>query len=120
PSSFIVLDALPRTAHGKLDIGALRDSDEAFSAPPKKHVPLEGKLEKALAMIWETLLGRSHISRYDNFFDLGGHSLLAIRLVNRIEEALDVRVPIRVLFDRPTIAAIVSFIDSAAKEHESA
>ncbi|WP_426751896.1 amino acid adenylation domain-containing protein [Myxococcus sp. Y35] len=102
PSAFVVLDALPLTPNGKLDRralpapGALGSDTEAFTEP-------RTPLEKQVAGIWSEVLGRPDISVTANFFDLGGHSLLATQVVSRVQEALGVPLPVRTLFEAPTI-----------------
>jgi acyl carrier protein len=60
--------------------------------------------------IWIELLGTENVGIQDSFFKLGGHSLLAIRLISRIEGALNVRIPIQILFDRPTIKTLTEYV----------
>jgi hypothetical protein len=111
PSSFVWLDELPLSPNGKLDRKALpphererRDSQEGASAP-------RTPVEEILGGIWSELLGVEHISVEDNFFELGGHSLLATRLVSRVREALKVEVPLRGLFESPTLSAFAALVE---------
>ena len=110
PSGFVVVNALPRTAHGKLDVGALPDPEEMFFASETGIILPVGELEMRLAAIWETLLSRRQIGRHDNFFDLGGHSLLAVRVINQIENLIEVRLSVAQFFENPTIGALASLI----------
>jgi amino acid adenylation domain-containing protein len=83
PAAYIPLSDLPLTGNGKLDRDGLPRSD-AIAFPQRDiEVPI-GRIEIALAAIWESILGVKDVGRYDNFFDLGGHSLLAIRLLDRM------------------------------------
>jgi amino acid adenylation domain-containing protein len=109
PSDFVLLDALPLTSAGKLDRRALpapeaRTDDEGY-APP------ETAAEELLAEIWAGLLGRERVGIYDNFFDLGGHSLLAPQVFSRIEDIFQVELPLRVLFEAPTVAQLANLIE---------
>lgn len=102
PSAFVELDRLPLTATGKLDRRALPAPDadayanEEFSEP-------EGETEKLLAKVWQELLRVPRIGRNDNFFELGGHSLLAMQAMVRIRTALGLDIPIRTLFENPSL-----------------
>ena len=110
PAAFVWLAALPLTANGKLDRAALPapsapESDAADTAA----APRSG-VETAIAKIWAELLGRNSFSRHDDFFAVGGHSLLAIQLLARLRENFRVDVPVRRLFDTPTIEGVARFI----------
>ncbi|WP_431936054.1 amino acid adenylation domain-containing protein [Micromonospora sp. RP3T] len=113
PAAVVVLDALPRTAQGKLDRRRL-------PAPAGDDVTVAvfeepaGETERALAGIWRDLLGRDRVSRRDDFFALGGHSLLATRLVNRISDTLGLRVSLRDVFTHSTLAGLAGMVDSTA------
>ena len=119
PSTFVFLTGLPLLPTGKIDRRALPQPEWGNAWSADRYLPPTSETEVKLVQIWQEVLKLDRVGITDNFFELGGHSLLAIRLVNRIKEALNVRVPIRTLFDSPTIAAVASFIDSAATEHES-
>jgi amino acid adenylation domain-containing protein len=118
PSAFVTLESLPLTPNGKVDRRAL-------PAPPRdsvdgEYVEPRNETEKTLAAIWhEVLGGRAGIG--DNFFEAGGHSLLAIQLLWRINEACGVELPMRTLFERPTIATLAESIDAvrwSSRENE--
>jgi acyl carrier protein len=87
-----------------VDSGAAIDS--GFVAP-------RGPVEEVLAGIWSHLLGVERVGREDSFFDLGGHSLLATRVMSRVGEAFRVDVPLRALFEAPTVAALAERVESA-------
>ncbi|WXK34589.1 amino acid adenylation domain-containing protein (plasmid) [Mycetohabitans rhizoxinica] len=105
PSAFVRLDALPLTPNGKLDRRALPAPNADAFAHQAYEAP-QGELETTLAAIWAELLGVEKISRHDNFFALGGHSLLAVRMASCSRTALNVSIPIRMLFETPTVAAL--------------
>jgi amino acid adenylation domain-containing protein/FkbH-like protein len=109
PSAFVVLTELPLTANGKLDRHSLPlPGSEAFASAPFEE-PV-GELETALADIWRQLLNVEKVGRCDNFFDLGGHSILATRVVSRVGDLLDVQLPMKVLFDGPTVSDVAGWI----------
>ncbi len=104
PSAFVALDALPLTAHGKLDRAALPApvvETAVFRAP-------EHPLEQTVADVFATVLGVDRTGLDDNFFALGGNSLLATQVAARLGAALDARVPARLLFTAPTVAALAA------------
>lgn len=112
PASIAVLDQMPLTPNGKLDRRRLPlvDVQAASGRPP--FVAASTPEERALAEIWSDLLGVPTIGATDNFFDLGGHSLLATRLVSRIRTALDVHIPLRGVFEAPTIGAMARHVSA--------
>lgn len=100
PTRYVVMEQIPLTAHGKVDLSRLippASLDQGTMAP-------RSGLEHAIAAIWSAELGVPIQSAQDNFFELGGHSLLAAQVVGRVCEALDVDIPLRELFDSPTVA----------------
>jgi amino acid adenylation domain-containing protein len=108
PSRFMFLDKLPHSANGKIDKAAL----PAASQIPRRSGS-EGPtnpLERVLSAIWADVLHFDQIGRHDNFFDLGGHSLLATQVMSRVREALDIEVPLRWLFEAPTIAGLAAAV----------
>jgi amino acid adenylation domain-containing protein len=109
PASFVPIPALPINANGKLDRPALArlvPATVADAATPATAT------EEAIARIWREVLERDQLSIHDSFFDLGGHSLLATRVVAKINEALEVELPLRRLFELPTVAQLAAAIDA--------
>ncbi|HXQ69848.1 MAG TPA: AMP-binding protein, partial [Pyrinomonadaceae bacterium] len=111
PSSFVVLDALPLTPNGKLDRNALPVVDQTEEKSEDKYVAPRTSAEERLAEIWAQVLGVNRVGVLDNFFELGGHSLLATRLVHEIRRAFAINLPLRSLFDEPTIAGLALTIE---------
>nr|WP_306459847.1 phosphopantetheine-binding protein [Dolichospermum heterosporum] len=110
PSHFVVLEKLPLTPNGKVD-------RKALPAPGKTVVATNIELpitetEKLLAQLWAKLLKYEVIARQDNFFNLGGHSLLATQLCYRIRDTFKVELPLRQVFESPTIIDLANYIDS--------
>ncbi|HEX3530491.1 MAG TPA: phosphopantetheine-binding protein, partial [Thermoanaerobaculia bacterium] len=108
PADFALVDALPLTPSGKVDRGALRarlPADEPAPTSPTTEPDgdLENEIEELVAGIWQDLLKRGHIGRDDNLFDVGAHSILAIEFTSRVYDALGIEVPLRLLFESPTV-----------------
>jgi amino acid adenylation domain-containing protein len=102
PSAFVELDQLPRTLNGKIDRKALPDLDSLRAEPELENVLLT-PIEEIVAGIWGEVLRLPAIGRTGNFFNLGGHSLLVTQVLARVREYLKVELPIRSIFDAPTL-----------------
>jgi acyl carrier protein len=111
PASVMLLDALPLTANGKLDRAALPLPDAA--APEDRYVAPRTPVEEQLAAIWAEVLKRDRLGIRDNFLELGGHSLLAIRVLGKISKTFGVRLPLRTLFDAPTVEQLGAALEAA-------
>jgi thioesterase domain-containing protein len=110
PSNFVTLEEFPRTPNGKVDRKALPAPDTARPKLEKDYVEPRTETEKLLAGIWSQLLGVDRVGIHDDFFDLGGHSMLAVRLFARIEAVTERKLPLTVLFQRPTVAQLAELI----------
>ncbi|HLL47353.1 MAG TPA: condensation domain-containing protein, partial [Longimicrobiaceae bacterium] len=111
PGALVVLDAMPLTEHGKVDRRALPApaGAESYAAPATP-------TEEVVAAIWAEVLGRDRVGVHEDFFELGGHSLLATRVVSRVRRALGVELPLRALFDAPTVAGTAARVGAALRD----
>jgi amino acid adenylation domain-containing protein len=110
PSAFVFLDSLPLLPSGKVDRRALPAPGVA-RADVATYVAPRTPVEETLAALWADLLRVERVGVEDNFFDLGGHSLLATQLVPRVRESLGVDVPLRGMFESPTVAALARYVE---------
>jgi amino acid adenylation domain-containing protein len=113
PATFLILDSLPLTPHGKVDRAALPAPQAGDRRHGQSFVPPRTPIERMLAGIWRELLGVERVGRQDDFFALGGHSLLAIRMLSRLRTAFDIELPLDVVFQRPTVGEQALAIDEA-------
>jgi amino acid adenylation domain-containing protein len=104
PSAFVMLDTLPLSSSGKVDrqqlpalAGERPELGETYVAP-------RTPLEQEIARIWEQVLKVKEVGVYDNFFALGGHSLLGTQVISRVNESLQIEMPLRAIFEQPTVA----------------
>jgi amino acid adenylation domain-containing protein len=135
PSSYIILEKLPRTLNGKVNRRALSKPDQfearEVALPEVKRELLPGHneagissnfsqmegsslletIKEMLLVIWKQVLGREELGVYDNFFDMGGHSLLATQVISGVRSTLQVEVPLRSLFELPTIAQFADHVE---------
>ncbi len=114
PATFSILNALPRTPSGKIDRQSLPEpmpeTEETSSMAPRTQV------ETQLVEIWQEILQTDNIGIQANFFDLGGHSLLATQVMSRVRNAFGVEIPLRSLFESPTIADLAVLVEQALVE----
>ncbi|MFV9632066.1 non-ribosomal peptide synthase/polyketide synthase [Mycobacterium neumannii] len=116
PAAVMVLESLPLTVNGKLDKRALPDPE--FISTVAYRAPRDDS-EQVLAALFGEVLGANRVGIDESFFDLGGHSLSATRLVARVRAELNVDVPIRALFDAPTVAGLAAWIHTNAADATS-
>ncbi|MDP9841725.1 non-ribosomal peptide synthetase [Streptosporangium lutulentum] len=114
PAAFVVLDELPLTPNGKVDRQALPHPDAERAVQHNAYVAPRTDTERAVTELCAATLGIERVGVEDNFFELGGHSLLATQLVFRLRDELGVELPLRVLFDSPTMAGIAAAVDGTA------
>jgi amino acid adenylation domain-containing protein len=113
PANFVFLDALPLTSNGKVNYRALPNPTPSHSQfeLESNFVAPRTPLEEKLSCIWAEVLGLERVGIDDNFFELGGHSLLATRLISRVRDTLSIELPLRSLFNAPTVASLTKFIE---------
>jgi hypothetical protein len=106
PSAFVLLEALPLSPNGKIDRKALPAPDRAGVESAGAYVAPRTPVEEAVAAVWAEVLGLPRVGAHDNFFDLGGHSLLATQVISRLRQSFPVDLPLRHLFEQPTVATL--------------
>jgi amino acid adenylation domain-containing protein len=107
PATFVAVDALPRTPSGKLDRRALPAPGGGRPTLAGGYVAPRTPAEETMASLWADVLGLERVGADDNFFtQLGGHSLLGTQLVSHVREAFGVELPLRALFEHPTVAGL--------------
>jgi amino acid adenylation domain-containing protein len=119
PSAAVVLDALPLTANGKLDVKALPAPDWTTTGPAGPREPANER-EAALCDAFAHVLGVPVVGADDDFFALGGHSVLIMRLGSRVRTVLGVDVPMPVLFEKPTPAGLATWITQHSSTQQKA
>jgi surfactin family lipopeptide synthetase A len=116
PAAFIVLDQLPLTTSGKVDRRALPVPNVQQPLNDETYVAPRTPVEQTLTEIWATLLGLPRVGVHDDFFEAGGHSLLVTQLITRTNEAFQIALPIRAIFERPNIAQLAELVVSKQLE----
>jgi acyl carrier protein len=112
PAHFVSLDALPRTRNGKVDRKALPAPGATDLAPRLRATTPRTPTEEMLVSAFREVLEREDFGVFDSFFDLGGHSLMAMRLMSKVRLASGIDLPIRNLFERPSVAALAEAVDA--------
>ena len=118
PTAFVALKTLPLTPNGKIDLKRL-PKPELESLTSKTFTAPRNSTEKLIASIWANLLEIKQIGIHHNFFELGGHSLLATQVVSRIKQAFSIEIPLRSLFENPTVAELAQRIETTLWVKES-
>ena len=117
PSLYVVVKELPLTANGKVDRRVLAEMAARAESVVNRggYVAARNLTEEVVVEIWQQVLKVEHVGVEDNFFELGGHSLLATRVMARVQAAFQVDVPLRVLFEEPTVAGLAANIEHARR-----
>jgi len=120
PSNFVVMDALPLTLNGKLDRRALPEPGKSRPDLDAPFVAPRTPVEEQLAQIWAEVLDLDQVGIHDNFLDLGGNSLMATQVISRVRDAFQVELPLRSLFETPTVADLAVAIVQTQADEETA
>jgi amino acid adenylation domain-containing protein len=116
PSTFVLLDELPLTPNGKVDRRALPAPGEARPEEDEDFVAPSTPIEELLSRLWAEVLSVQSVGMRDDFFALGGHSLLATRLISRVRESFGVELPLRSLFEAPTVRDLSAHLEAALRD----
>ncbi len=119
PSAFVLLDAMPLTPSGKVDRRALPAPDYSRAEDEDDYVASRTPTEELLTGLWSRVLGMRRVGVQDNFFDIGGHSLLATQLMSGVRESFKLEVPLRTLFEAPTVCELAARIDAMAADSDA-
>ena len=109
PARIIILDTLPLTPNGKVDSAAL--TEPLLEIDTSSQIP-NTETERELMRIWSEVLNLKSVGTHQNFFELGGHSLLAGQIISRVRERFKTEMPLRAMFEKPTIAQLAAELDS--------
>lgn len=111
PSNFVSVESIPLSPNGKVDHHALpaERTDEA----ERPYLAPRNETERRISEFWVAMLGVPRAGVYDHFFELGGHSLLGTQVISRIRRTFQVEIPLRTLFEEPTVAALASAVQKA-------
>ncbi len=110
PSSFVMLEALPRTPNGKVDRRSLPDADGARPDASEEYIAPRSAFERTIANVWQEVLKVEKVGVNDNFFGLGGHSLLLVHAQSKVSEALRVQVSMVEMFKYPTVGTLAEHL----------
>jgi acyl carrier protein len=106
PASFIWLNAIPLTPHGKLNHRALPQPSQERASGNTVYAAPETPLHEQIVQVWKTVLGIDGFGIDANFFNIGGHSLMATQVVSRLSDLLNIEIPLRLMFEQPTIRGL--------------
>ena len=119
PAAWVLLDEMPLTPSGKVDRKALPAPEAgAEEAGRPAFVAPRTPTEEVLSVVWAELLRTERVGVTESFFELGGHSLLGTQMVSRVRDAFGLELPVRALFEAPTVKALAARIDAGRQERE--
>jgi acyl carrier protein len=119
PSAFVRLHSFPLNSNGKIDRVALPPPDQSRPELGQRYVGPRTEIEATLCEIFGAVLRIHKVGIHDNFFELGGHSLLATQAVSRMRDALRKTIPLRNLFEAPTVSALALLIEKSKESQEA-
>jgi acyl carrier protein len=111
PAAVVPLDALPILPSGKLDRSRLPAPDSTRPKVDAAYVPPQTDVERLVAELWSEVLGVERVGVRDNFFELGGHSLIATQLMARMRDALQLDLPLRMLFESAALGDLAAAVE---------
>jgi len=112
PAVFMLLEELPLTANGKVDRRRLPQPDGVRPELAEGYVAPATQMEESVAAVWAEVLGLKRVGVNDDFFELGGHSLLATTIAAKIYDLFQIELPLRTLFEAPTVATLATVIEN--------
>ncbi len=115
PAILIAIDALPLSPNGKVDRSKLPPPDDSRPNLEETFVEPRTEAEQLVAQVWEEVLKLDKVGICDNFFEFGGHSLSAIQVISRLREVFGKNIPLRLLFEEPTVAGLVPSIEKTIR-----
>ncbi len=118
PAQIVVLEAFPLTPNGKVDKRALPDPGDIQDGERVTQEGARTQIEELIQGLWLEVLGVEHIGISDNFFERGGHSLLAMRLIARVRTLLNLEMPVRTVFEAPTIAGMAQWVEQSLRSNQ--
>jgi len=116
PLMFVFLESLPLTPNGKLDRKALPAPEQTRPELDETYCAPRTPVEELLGQIWSDVLKLDQVGIHDNFFHLGGHSLLATQVISRIRDAFKLDLPVRSLFEAPTIYGLAQRVQELGEK----
>lgn len=114
PRQYVEIESVPLTANGKIDRKRLPRQE--LQDTRKKYVQPRNAVEETLCKVWAEVLEQEQIGIHDNFFEIGGHSLLAGRVIVRIRRQFQIDLPLRSIFEAPSISLLASVVEVAARK----
>ena len=118
PAAFVEMPRLPLSPNGKVDRKNLPAPEYPRSALAGEYQPPRTPAEEVMAGIWAEVLKLERVGAYDQFFELGGHSLLATQVISRVRHAFQVELPLRALFEAPTVAGLSERAETLQREQQ--
>ena len=119
PNYFLLLETLPLTPNGKISRRQLPIPDYSLLQETNEIISPETPMQEMVASVWSTVLKIESISIHSNFFELGGHSLLATKVISKIRDNLKVEIPLKSLFENPTIQTLSQALEAISEQQRS-